>query len=404
MISVAAPMPAVAQSSAPTESRLLNGLRLLVFKDPAADKITMKLRVHSGAAFDTLGKEGTMLLLSRSLFPNQELTDFFRDDLGGSFSVTTNYDYIEIDASAGSDKLIEMLEPVASGVANPQITKEVTARIKAPAMESARKADADAGYLATIAAAKNLVGNHPYGRPMTGSSASLERIDFADLLQAEERFLTSDNSTLVLTGHIDPAYALKVVKRLFGSWTKSDKKIPATFAQPDAPKQSLLTQELATVSEGSFEVRSAVRVFARSDARYPAYTYLERIIAARLSERYKDKVILARFGSAMPGVTVFGVASADEATARQSPMAILEADITEAEFSKVKSQVDAELARATIADRWLDAETYRLQSPEFESMKLKTVSIVDVQNVLSALRSAPAVTTVFAAPKTSPQK
>lgn len=394
----------LAQTPQPTESRLLNGLRLLVFKKPEAEKLTMKLRIHSGAAFDTLGKEGTMLLLSEILFPNQELRDFFRDDLGGSFMVASNYDYIELDASAGRDKLIEMLEPVATGVTNPQINKELVARIKSPLLENAKNNEKDAALAATLASARNLVGSYPYGRPMTGSPASIEKIDFADLLQAEDRFLTSDNSTLVITGDVDPAYALKVVKRLFGSWTKADKKVPPTFAQPDEPKQKTMIQELPALPEGSFEVRAAVRGFARGDARYAAYLYVEKVLLARLSERFQKRMVFARFGDSLPGVIVFGVASADEATSKESPTAILAKELTEAEFAAAKSKVDAELARSTIADRWLDAETYRLQSPDAETTRLKTVTIVDAQNVLSILREATAVTTVFSSPRTPAQK
>lgn len=390
---------AFAQSVQPTEARLLNGLKLLVFKKADEGKLTVKLRIHSGSAFDPLGKEGTMYLLSQILFPNQELRDFFQEDLGGSLVITSNYDFIQIDATAKSDKLIEMLEPIAAGLTSPQITKETTQRVKAPASQLAMSLESDRGYAATLAASHNLVGNFPYGRPTIGSSASLAKVDFADLMQADERFLTSDNATLVISGNVDSAYALKVVKRLFGGWTKADKKVPATFAQPETPKQVSITQELSSVSEGSTEIRSAVRGFSRKDPLYAANLYLEKIIRGRLAESNPDKVVYVASGSALQSVIVFGLNDASEDPKTAVLSAVLGKDVSEAEFAKAQTLISGGLSGGDIIQRWLDVDTYGVENPEKEIAKIKTVTIVDVQNALNALRKAPAVTTIFTATK-----
>jgi predicted Zn-dependent peptidase len=65
------------KSSAPRQEKLLNGLKLLMWNEPAADKVSVKIRIHSGAAFDTLNKEGTMALLADVLFPNESVREFF---------------------------------------------------------------------------------------------------------------------------------------------------------------------------------------------------------------------------------------------------------------------------------------------------------------------------------------
>lgn len=394
---------AAAQAAQPTEARLLNGLKLLVFKKPDESKITVKLRIHSGSAFDPLGKEGTMYLLSQILFPNQELREFFKDDLGGSFTVQSKYDYIEIDATAKSDKLIEMLEPIAAAVTNPQINKETTALVKSPAIQSASYLEGNRSGSASLAAAHNLVGNYPYGRPEFGSSTSIAKVDFADLLQAEERFLTSDNATLVIAGNVDPAYTLKIVKRLFGVWTKADKKVPATFAQPEAPKQPLLTQELSAISAGTIELRSAVRGLSRKEALYPASIFLQQVIIGRLGEHHPSNHVLETRGIAMPSVIVFGVTDVAELTKDTAPVSLLAKDVTEAEFTRAKDAVSSYIGEMSsftgTLSLWLDADTYGLETPDKEIAKIKTVTIVDVQNALNALRKAPTVTTVFTAPK-----
>src|SRR5688572_6991343 len=69
---------------APRQEKLLNGLKVVMWPDPAADKVSVKIRVHSGSAFDPQGKEGLMYLLTQNFFPNEASREFFAEDLGGS--------------------------------------------------------------------------------------------------------------------------------------------------------------------------------------------------------------------------------------------------------------------------------------------------------------------------------
>src|SRR4051812_44791398 len=48
----------------PRREQLLNGLRILLWNRPGDAKVYIKLRLHSGAAFDLAGKSGLMALLS----------------------------------------------------------------------------------------------------------------------------------------------------------------------------------------------------------------------------------------------------------------------------------------------------------------------------------------------------
>ncbi len=147
------------KSAAPRQEKLLNGLKLLVWNEPAADKATVKLRIHSGAAFDTLNKEGTMAMLADVLFPNETVKEFFREDLGGSLSVDSNYDYIQINATGDSNQILAILETLAAAVTKPQIDKETTATIRAARLERIKELEKNPAYIADQAVAKRLFGN-----------------------------------------------------------------------------------------------------------------------------------------------------------------------------------------------------------------------------------------------------
>ena len=56
-----------AQSIQPDREKLLNGLSIIFWPRPGEANVTLKLRIHSGAAFDLAGKAGTMSLLADTL-------------------------------------------------------------------------------------------------------------------------------------------------------------------------------------------------------------------------------------------------------------------------------------------------------------------------------------------------
>ena len=272
---------AYSQSGSPREERLLNGLKLLMFDAPAVDKVTLKVRIHAGSAFDPQGKEGLMKLLAANVFPNPEAKEYFADQLGGSLDVESNYDYIQINATSRPDKLVSMIETVANAVVNLQNDKETTAKLKESQIKTLNELSADPVYVADQAAAMRLLGAFPYGRPNNGTSASLGRIDFADLLAAKQRFFTADNATIAISGKFDQTEAFRAVRRFFGAWLKADKLVPSTFRQPDDPPTGI--QMIESPMAGKYEVRFITRGTSRSSNDFAAYAMAAKIVENRLA-------------------------------------------------------------------------------------------------------------------------
>src|SRR5215213_8788857 len=98
--------------------------------NPPPTDVKVSIRVHAGAAFDPQGKEGLMRLLSENIFPSAASRSYFADDLGGNLEIITNYDYIQINASARSGEFVTLIQTLAQAVSNPTIDKETTAALK----------------------------------------------------------------------------------------------------------------------------------------------------------------------------------------------------------------------------------------------------------------------------------
>jgi hypothetical protein len=387
---------------APRESKLLNGMKLLVWNDSKSDKAVVKIRIHSGSAFDPLGKEGVMQLLADTLFPVETTKEFFSEDLNGNFEIITNYDYIQINASGSADKFLTILETLAPAVTNPQINKESTEKVRAALLARVRELEKNPSYLADQAVAKRLLGNFPYGRPRLGSSESLARIDFADLLLAEQRFFTADNATMVVSGNVNPDFALRASKRLFGGWLKSDKKVPSTFAQPEAPQKNI--QILDSPVDGTSEFRFAVRSVARSDKDFYASQILEKILNNRLQTRDGENTFVRQETHNLPGLVVFGISGWNKDSIKKVGDAImlpevndyqnnyLKSAVIQAEFEKAKNEYLAEFNKIRTDDLWLDADTFKLSPVKIEWQNAQNVTLADVQRVLERLQKEPVAT------------
>ncbi len=382
---------------APRENKLLNGMKLLVWSDPKAPKATVKIRIHSGSSFDPLGKEGVMQLLADILFPVESTREFFSEDLNGNFEIITNYDYIQINASGDADKLLTIFETLAPPLTNPQINKESTARVRTALLAKVQELEKNPTYVADRAVAKRLLGNFPYGRPQLGSSESLAKIDFADLLLAEQRFFTADNATMVVHGNVNPDFTLRAAKRLFGGWLKSDKKVPSTFAQPDPPKPDLLI--LDTPHEKVSEVRFAMRSLARNDKDFYAAQILEKVLQNRVRQREGGNSFVRQNSNVLPGYIVLGFSEWNVGTVKRAGNAIalpegfntyqnnfLKDAIKAEEFESAKNALSDKIKQPDMLDYWLDADTYKLVSVKDDWAKYQSVTLADVQRVLERLQ------------------
>jgi predicted Zn-dependent peptidase len=406
-----------AQTFAPPtkQEKLLNGLKVLIWNEPKAEKVSLRLRVHSGSAFDPKDKMGTMALLADILFPDEQTRRFFEEDLEGSLEITGNYDYIQINATAKTDDFLTILETIATAVANPPITQENFVKVRDARLKSVEEMQKNPAYLADMAVARRLLGDFPYGRPQAGTPESLKLIDRADLLTARDRFFTADNATLAVTGNVKPDFAYMAARRLFGAWKKADKLVPATFRQPDAPQAGLPV--LDSPVQKTSEFRFAMRGIARNDKDFYASRVLRKILQNRLQRREGKNAFVRQDAHLLPGLFIFGVPEWNLGLIKKDGNAIalpimdgyqnyfLKDAIKPEEFEKAKSEFLTEFSRTSQTDFWLDADTFKLSAPKTELQNAQNITLADAQKVLERLQKEPvALVLLFAddAPNVKP--
>lgn len=366
-------------SNVPRQEKLLNGLKLLMWTDPAAADVQINIRIHSGSAFDPRGKEGVMQLLADNIFPTPASTAYFSEDLGGGVEVIANYDYIEVRATAKPSEFVALIESVAQAISNPTIDRETTASLKKSLSDKLIALEKDPAYVADQAASRRLFGTFPYGRPQMGSTESLQRIDFADLLLAKERFLSADNATVAISGNFNADLGFRAARRYFGAWLKSDKRVPATFRQPDEPD----TKPLEIVSDSATGRSSfALRGLARNDPDYAASLIFEKILMDR-AHKSTAGITISHQVRLLPGVVMVGVPGSTG-----FPSSLFSERVSETEFTKARADAATEFLKRSTVGRWLDADTYRLAAGT-DVLNFQRITLADVQRVADRLAKNP---------------
>lgn len=393
-------------TNTPENQELLNGLRIVFCPKPGSPDVLVKLRIHSGSAFDLAGKAGQMSLLGDLLFPDPTTRDYFTDQMSGKFDVTVNYDSITITMMGKAEELDNILDVLRNGILATPLTPEIVNRIRDSRIKIVKDTAVSPALIADRAAAVRLFGDFPYGKPAGGTAEDLARVDRADLMLARDRFLNSNNATLAIVGGISKTRTLRVIKQLFGPWRKSENVVPSTFRAPNKPDPRTL---LVNVPSASAEIRLAIRGVSRSDPDFYPALILSKVAEDRWQAAAPELLTKPLFvrsesfvlpGSLTMGATVSVQQVADSiSVARKVVESFLTTPVTAPELDRAKRETHAELTAILTRpenspDPWLDTHTYKLVAVQDPLTALQAVSVTDVQRTATRLFKEAAIASV----------
>ena len=391
---------AFGQGSEPQRTQLLNGLRVVHLQKPGDQNVLIKLRVHSGAAFDLAGKEGTLTLLGDILFPDPSVREFLTEEMGGRLHIKTDYDAITIAMQGRATEFERMIEILRTALVTTQLTPENVTRIRDGRIKVVKETSVLPAAVADRAIASRLFGDFPYGRPYGGTVESLERIVRPDLMLARERFLNPNNATLAIIGGVQPGRAMRTLRQLLGIWRKSEQVVPATFRQPLKPDARTLI--VNAPGDQSVEIRFAVRGLAKRDPDVLAASLLAHIARRRwetsVPELARTPLFVRHDAFSLPGMFVMGttvdhllaaktLAAAQEIVKQLARSPVPAADLDQAKvdllttFNKEVGDPDG------LADDWLDMDTYGVVSSAEQIRRVNSITSADLQRTAGRLFS-----------------
>jgi zinc protease len=204
---------------------LPNGLKVIHAERSYLPIVVMNLVIMASPLNEPEEKAGLAHLTSAMLTEgtkkrsSSEISDEI-EFLGTSLSASTNSDYTTLSLSILKKDIEKGFEIFSDVLINPTFPEEELKRQKELLKGSLRQREEDQSFLASRAFIKEIFGSHPYGRLITGTIETIDKIERDDLINFYKKYYLPENAFLVVAGDITSGE----LDRLFDKYLKDWKK------------------------------------------------------------------------------------------------------------------------------------------------------------------------------------
>jgi predicted Zn-dependent peptidase len=268
------------------ETKLDNGLKVLIVTNTAQPVVNFRLLIKSGSEYegDKSGVAGfvTDLLTagttSRTSLAFAQEADF----LGLNIGAGAADDQMSVTGSGLKKHMDKLLTLMTDALYNPSFPEDELDKLKKQTLSGLKTVhkspDAVMGRL-QITVGYNV---HPYANFQTEEEVGA--ITKADLAAFHKTYFIPNNSSLAIVGDVTPEEILPIVKKYFGSWAKGT--VPTNdFPAPKA----IAGREVHLVDLGKTQTQTAISVstssIKRNNSDYIALSMMNSIIGGGFSGR-----------------------------------------------------------------------------------------------------------------------
>ncbi len=202
-----------------TETKLPNGLKIIVVERKNVPLVSVNLMIDSGASSEDVELAGvtdmTASLLTkgtktRSATQIAEQTEFLGSGLGSG----ANWNTTNIGFQSTSDKVNAMMAIMADVVLNPTFPQKEIDLYKTQLLDNLTQRLTQPGSLASFVATRYTFGEHS----VIGTSQTIELLKRKNLLEIYKTVYLPENSVMIFTGDISLENATSIVKKNFRPW------------------------------------------------------------------------------------------------------------------------------------------------------------------------------------------
>lgn len=227
---IAVPAPGAAVSPAipkATETKLANGLRVIVVEKRDLPIVTATVVSPAGGARDPDGKAGTAslaadLLTKGTATRSAEQIAQQVESLGGSIGAGADWDAAFATVTVKADEIDPALTILADVARNPAFAQAEIDRARKQSIDGVTVQLKDPAALSGIVAGRAVFGNRAYGNLLSGTPTSLPRITRDDIATAYSNAWNPGQSALVVVGDIASKDAAALAQKLFGDWKRGE--------------------------------------------------------------------------------------------------------------------------------------------------------------------------------------
>ena len=221
----------------PKETKLENGLRVIVAERPGLPILAAELLVRTGSEVDPEGRAGaasmtgSLLTKGTTKMSAPEIASAI-ESLGGEIDSGARWDSSSATVVVMSDKGEPALRILSDVVLHPAFKQEEIDRLKNQTLDGLRVVLQQPGALARYVTDRVVFGTSEYGHAASGTMESVRAIKRDDLVKLYQTYYRPENAALIFAGDITLEQGKQYAEQFFGDW-KAD---PASSKEPDSLK------------------------------------------------------------------------------------------------------------------------------------------------------------------------
>lgn len=287
----------------PVRRVLDNGVVLLAQNNPTTPTVALNATFFTGSLYEPATLTGLAYVAALSIDrgtvgrPGNQLAERF-DDLGVSVRAWTTPHTFTVSCVCLTGDFEEVLGLLADVIREPLFPEDEIEKRRIEAITSVKQDDDNPAAQATQAALELLYGSeHPYGRPIKGTPATLQRISRPDLVSFQRRALVPRALCFVVAGDLDPQIAVDAVARLLEGWRAPG---PQPVAVPSVAPLNRTIRFVAMPGKSQTDIAYAFNTIRRVDPRYYAYLVMNHILGqfglgGRLADNIRERQGMAYY-------------------------------------------------------------------------------------------------------------
>jgi len=294
-----------------SDTRLANGLRVIIVEDHFAPVFTFFVHYNVGSRDERKGRTGFAHLFEHMMFKGSENVGdgehgITISNVGGSMNGTTNKDRTVYFETLPSNQLDLAVFLEADRMRSLEISQEKLDNQRNAVQEERRRNLDNQAYGRTNDALSTLVyDTSGYAHPTIGSMDDLNAATLQDVRDFFKTYYAPNNAVIVIVGDVDAAVALQKVRKAFESIPSQPPPPKVDLAEPPrtAERRHVIEDALARTPRLDIVYKVPPRFAADDEAVLALSAVLGSGRSSRLSKRLMtDEQLVASVFAARDGV------------------------------------------------------------------------------------------------------
>jgi zinc protease len=282
------PLPARDVKFPPYSLKTLgNGLQVIAVSHHEQPAVSVRLMVRAGGAQDPVDKPGVAALAAALLDQGTtsrtaEQIQHSIDSIGGVLGAGSGTEFTFVQAVVMKDSFNVGLDMVSDIAKNPAFSPQEIELQRKQMLSTLTVSYDDPEYLAGVVFERLVYGAHPYGRPDSGTPASLAAITRNDVVAFHQAWFGANNAILAVVGDVTADEAFAGAERAFGNWRKSANAAARAEEPPSSARRLVIIDRPGAVQT---EIRAGNTALPRKHPDYLALDLAVKILGGEGGNR-----------------------------------------------------------------------------------------------------------------------